>query len=1034
MKGRSQRPHPPPTAAAAAEPSDDWGDGSWTVDCSCGVTFDDGEEMVSCDECGVWVHTRCARFVRGDPSFACHNCKPTSPSATAAAAGAAAADGGGDDNEEETEVAQLLAELPTKTAFRRWGQVPREDRVHVQGPALAPAPAPAPAPALGGGGDHALFGRGLSSVFTANLWRCAGYVPKKFGFRYREFPCWDEESQEDGDRNASHSVADTLFSLSKDAAAPPSSASERNRLATNCGKKERSANKRKKESAAEEGKELLGRKKVRSNTDRASGDTNRRGEGSVPIIDMNKSDASEGRNLQVDNSVVTERKAEDKKGETDVKPRSPAQQEGTNVVVVVDMHGDSQTNTPSAEDMASLRVDQKVSAEVSLKVETVDVVESVKAEVSAAANVFRGEGQDAVMESIKVEPKTENPSEVNQTVDSCTINSESLKSVINSLRGSQDLPDVPLLPDSNGATSLNLKPDEVEADKKLDRSDNSVQHHQSSSGQLSENLQDHESAAFGLPSGKPKSQDSSRTAEQADNAPKQGVVDADGAHKIPIELRRHSSACLDEPVKTEALSITKASSASAVTISRSVSSISLPTAGKAAHSTKQQQEKPSVSAEESLQEHSRRPAKHPPKASQMSRAASSSATKSRLSDRTPGNEATSQQSHIKPTASSVSYKKNERVHQPYPQPSSLSDVINNSISPYPTASDSTTALSDEQLALLLHQQLNSSPRVPRVPRARQSVGGQFAPSTGASVFSKRSSQSGGRDHAPVFKKKSKEDGSRDSSRNSRESDDEIRKLGKESTFSTDGSVTSMQKSLLGTTVEGATNSSSLSPCLVAPTGLNVSSVSSSPRENIPIDYSSYNSRTLPGLIDEIMCKNRNITYEELCDAVQPHWNDLRKPNGDRYAYPSHLHAVHDCLRNRSEWAHLIDQAPKTNSGKKRREFRGKGTGDAEDKSGGESHREDFPKGKRKARKRRRLELKGRAVNIKDGIGSRKKRRIHGPGSASDNDNDILRPSAASLSRSSNEEGNEKNHSSDGESQETLEADTATSSSSSSESE
>lgn len=119
---------------------------------------------------------------------------------------------------------------------------------------------------------------------------------------------------------------------------------------------------------------------------------------------MNKSDASEGRNLQVDNSVVTERKAEDKKGETDVKPRSPAQQEGTNVVVVVvDMHGDSQTNTPSAEDMASLRVDQKVSAEVSLKVETVDVVESVKAEVSAAANVFRGEGQDAVMESIKVE-------------------------------------------------------------------------------------------------------------------------------------------------------------------------------------------------------------------------------------------------------------------------------------------------------------------------------------------------------------------------------------------------------------------------------------------------------------------------------------------------------------------------------------------------------------------------------------------------------------------------------------------------------
>lgn len=41
-----------------------------------------------------------------------------------------------------------------------------------------------------------------------------------------------------------------------------------------------------------------------------------------------------------------------------------------------------------------------------------------------------------------------------------------------------------------------------------------------------------------------------------------------------------------------------------------------------------------------------------------------------------------------------------------------------------------------------------------------------------------------------------------------------------------------------------------------------------------------------------------------------HWHDLRKPNGERYAYPSYLHAVHDCLRNRSEWAHLIDQGPK----------------------------------------------------------------------------------------------------------------------------
>ncbi|KAJ6849507.1 uncharacterized protein M6B38_267335 [Iris pallida] len=96
MRSRSHRLPP-------SDPPDDWGDGSWTVDCSCGVTFDDGEEMVSCDECGVWVHTRCSRFIRGETSFACHNCsKAPNPSLA-----------------EETEVAQLLVELPTCPPLRR---------------------------------------------------------------------------------------------------------------------------------------------------------------------------------------------------------------------------------------------------------------------------------------------------------------------------------------------------------------------------------------------------------------------------------------------------------------------------------------------------------------------------------------------------------------------------------------------------------------------------------------------------------------------------------------------------------------------------------------------------------------------------------------------------------------------------------------------------------------------------------------------------------------------------------------------------
>lgn len=47
----------------------------------------------------------------------------------------------------------------------------------------------------------------------------------------------------------------------------------------------------------------------------------------------------------------------------------------------------------------------------------------------------------------------------------------------------------------------------------------------------------------------------------------------------------------------------------------------------------------------------------------------------------------------------------------------------------------------------------------------------------------------------------------------------------------------------------------------------------------------------------------------LLSTVQ-HWPHLRKHNGERYAYSSHSQAVLDCLRNRSEWARLVDRGPK----------------------------------------------------------------------------------------------------------------------------
>ena len=107
--------------------------------------------MVSCDECSVWVHTRCARYVHGvHTSFSYHKYRRSKrvPSST-----------------DEAEVAELLAELPTHRPpplYRRWAEVPLPARVHVHG--------------LPGGGDGALF-RG-APTFSAALWRCTGYVPK----------------------------------------------------------------------------------------------------------------------------------------------------------------------------------------------------------------------------------------------------------------------------------------------------------------------------------------------------------------------------------------------------------------------------------------------------------------------------------------------------------------------------------------------------------------------------------------------------------------------------------------------------------------------------------------------------------------------------------------------------------------------------------------------------------------------------------------------------------------------------------------
>ena len=68
----------------------------WTVRCVCGTTDDDGERMIACDACEVWMHTRCVGIVdsAGTPRrWTCLECEAEAAAEAAKAAKAAKASG-----------------------------------------------------------------------------------------------------------------------------------------------------------------------------------------------------------------------------------------------------------------------------------------------------------------------------------------------------------------------------------------------------------------------------------------------------------------------------------------------------------------------------------------------------------------------------------------------------------------------------------------------------------------------------------------------------------------------------------------------------------------------------------------------------------------------------------------------------------------------------------------------------------------------------------------------------------------------------
>ncbi|CAA2964995.1 phd finger [Olea europaea subsp. europaea] len=995
-----------------SDPHEDWVDGSWTVDCVCGVNFDDGEEMVKCDECGVWVHTRCSRYVKSDKSFACDKCK-TKNSASVR------------NESEETEVAQFLVELPTKTLrmdnpasvsthrpFRLWTDIPIEERVHVQG-----VP----------GGDPGLFsGAQMSSIFGPHLWKATGYVPKKFNFQYREFPLWDDnvlEGKEDkvhkkgGDQNGNQvdDGAGVLYSLSKEKEKEnilptpvvdsigvksnneegkqqellsPKQMTERSMVQPTLENCEKHEKKELKNLDNQHAKKMVGKIEKEGNSKKRA----------VLLSHAASTFSSNGKQLEF---------SEDRNSKT----FNVDCQGNKNVLGDQVSNGlcDSSTDIASRE-QTTLRNDSSggaipreddghhqglVRSDVSFKanVDVASLVEHhdsqsnpVKEEVVVGDLENLGDIQGVGTGSVGISLHDREP--VAGDVQYSNIE------IANSLQPDKKLKAEVDVNNHGCFNAYASSPD----DFKMDSMRAAVQHPESSSDLLSENAKVNsiispDASDFQVLDGdkmldvcnskdktnqlqgdtykskqEPAGSEGSTGARQMFSGHKHGLKPVLDSSKSSGSVTNHSATSYKRKV---VVSVGKSPPTSASVAMSKSSDIHIPAANQSQYAggrqkgtseSKVRSVKDNASTnvgrdEDKCARLKKIPKEHPrslsyaSKVLQPSKTSEASDSKRAPSDSkdsaihsstkepsvshvfaTPGSGecASSQQTEIvsnfqNKATDSVLPLKGEKTNQPGSQSSSRGNA---SLLHAPGSSSVSTMLSDEEYALLLHQELNSSPRVTRAPRMRHAGSlPQLTSTTPTSMLMKRTSSSGGKDHGLGSRRKTK-DFAKDGSHSSREVDNEAKRPSSRDNRRRDPEYNSdsvSKREADGGAVKGThsmktSNSSvstsnlnsNLSSADVA-NGQNLSSIRHSPRNVSQEDQEMVGrptNLTLPGLIAEIMSKGKRMTYEELCNAVVPHWPHLRKHNGERYAYSSHSQAVLDCLRNRSEWARLVDRGPK----------------------------------------------------------------------------------------------------------------------------
>ncbi|XP_057732162.1 uncharacterized protein LOC130947476 isoform X1 [Arachis stenosperma] len=1101
--GRSNRPQssdPPP-------PPDEWVDGSWTVDCICGVTFDDGEEMVKCDECGVWVHTRCSRYVKGDDTFSCDKCKSKTAANTANATPNHHINHQIDtvvNGTEETEVAQFLIELPTKTIsmengninnnhnnnndngslsrrpFKLWTDIPMEERVHVQG-----VP----------GGDPALFGgSGLSSIFGPQLWKCTGYVPKKFNFRYREFPNWNDED-DDGGKGAG-----VLFSFSKETAAAAAAATattvvarppvggaladmkgvgEERKGGLKDGekvpsgvKKERSLlrpfvvhsskqQRKKEEVGSSNSRDRSGKKRVRSSSEKEIDPKRRSSSHSsksafTPTSDAKPLEFYEDRGLKVskddtrsmknknskdivvqehisndcfaagtimeeptNNMATTEDSSEPLYADTarhnfsigDVLPEEKAGNRGPSLVEMPSKPDDAVTSVLKHNGVAN--ASSKGKDGDCLAVDSPDNYFAVRSSIaphgggpcgSAPENIDKQVSQEidcnlwptsakcdkredgdkdncrklSNVHSSPVNDAKDNEKPSDNIYDIVKVNDAVITSLPSCVKKLSDVDRLSVVVTDDHTS----KPEELSGicnRKQPVGSEGSIEPQKSISETKdgSESMKDpHKmSACLGKSSASPTS----------------STINAKSlAHDLKSEDIESPNPFTKQAVMSDSNIHLKKESSPSDAVRDEISRKSVRERPKSALNANSKGLHSSRSTQNSVSKQVNSDARDSVHTS-LSKASLAHQTVSILgSSETNASLQHQKALQVQSKGSSSVPPKAEKINHTNMNTSSNKLNQNHGPSVNPSSTSNNSMLSDEELALLLHQELNSSPRVPRVPRARHA--GSLPHLTSASSTSmliKRTSSVGAKDHCLVSRRKYK-DSSREGLSSSRELEEETKRIEKEKVPSSDqrkqdivlAEDASEKEEGCGSLTAGnsCTNNASTTSAIAKsspsspPNDQNFPSMRNSPRNISDDDTASAGRpvhRTLPGLINDIMSKGRRMTYEELCNAVLPHWHNLRKHNGERYAYSSHSQAVLDCLRNRHEWARLVDRGPKTNSNRKRRKLdaeesddNGYGKGRTTKEADGKNfklQKEDFPKGKRKARKRRRLALQGRAV-------------------------------------------------------------------------